>query len=118
MCNLKAVKEIKEYPFSDYEAGYRHRHIEEEIEKIHQKELSSTAALAMTIFEVSWQLTGMNKLLLDFIENKPFAEYLLDYITEMRRFQVRRFAETGVDHIHLGDDVGTQEGMLMSPEMW
>jgi len=31
---------------------------------------------------------------------------------------IRRFAEAGVDNIHLGDDVGTQQGMLMDPNMW
>jgi len=118
MRNLKTVEELKEYPFSDYEANYRHRHLEEKVKKIHKKELCATAGLAMTIFEVSWQLTGMDKLFIDFVENKSFANYLLDYITEMRKFMIRRFAEAGVDHISLGDDIGTQNGMLMSPEMW
>lgn len=118
MHNLKTVKELKEYPFSDYEAAYRYRHIEEEVKKIHGRELCATAGLIPTIFEVSWQLTGMDKLFLDFVQNRPFAEYLLDYITEMRKFQIRRFAEAGVDNIWLGDDVGTQRSMLMSPEMW
>jgi len=88
------------------------------VKKIHRREFCATAGLIPTIFEVSWQLTGMDKLFLDFVQNRPFAEYLLDYITEMRRFQIRRFAEAGVDNIWLGDDVGTQRGMLMSPEMW
>jgi len=74
--------------------------------------------MQMTIFEVSWQLTGMDKLFIDFVENKSFASYLLDYITEMRKFMIRRFAEAGVDHISLGDDIGTQRGMLMSPKTW
>ncbi len=54
----------------------------------------------MTIFEVAWQLTRMDKLFFDLTENKPFAKHLLDYITEMRKFQIRRFTEAGVDHIH------------------
>lgn len=118
MRNFKTIEELKEYPFSDYQVTYRHSHLEQEVKEIHKKELFSTAGLAMTIFEVSWQLRGMDNLFFDFTENKSFAEYLLDYVTEMRRFMIRRFAEAGVDHIHLGDDMGTQQGMLMSPEMW
>jgi len=118
MRNLKTVQELKEYPFSDYEADYRHRFLEEEVKNIHQKDLCVTGALIPTVFEISWQLTGMDKLFFDFVENKPFATYLLDYITEMRRFQIKRFAEAGVDNIWLGDDIGTQQGMLMGPEMW
>ncbi len=116
--NLKTIEELKEYPFSDYEASYRHRHLEEKVKKIHRKGLCVTAGMQMTIFEVSWQLTGMDKLFIDFVENKSFANYLLDYITEMRKFMIRRFAEAGVDHISMGDDIGTQRGMLMSPKTW
>ncbi len=118
MRNLRTVKELKGYPFSDYEAEYRHEYLEENVEEIHKKSLCATGGLAMTIFEVAWQLTGMGKLFLDFAENRPFAKYLLDRITEMRKFQIRRLTEAGVDHIHLGDDIGTQQGMIMSPEMW
>jgi len=118
MRNLKTIKELKEYPFSDYQAEYRYKHLKKEVEEIHKKELYAVAMMECTIFEVSWQLRGMDTLFFDFIENKPFAKYLLDYITEMRRFMIRHFAEAGVDLIHLGDDVGTQRGMLMSPDMW
>lgn len=118
MRNLKTVRGLQEYPFSDYEANYRHKHLEHQVKQIHKKELCVTAMMPMTIFEVSWQLRGMENLLFDFMGNKPFAKYLLDHITEMRRFMIRRFAEAGVDHIHLGDDMGTQRGMLISLDMW
>ncbi len=118
MRHLKVREELKKYPFSDYRAGYRHQHLEGQVKEIHKQELCALAMMPVTIFEVSWQLRGMENLLLDFLENRPFAMYLLDFITEMRRFMIRRFAEAGVDHIHLGDDMGTQRGMLMSPEMW
>lgn len=118
MRSLKTVEELKEYSFSDYEANYRYKHLGEQVEKIHKKELCATAMMPMTIFEVSWQLRGMENLFFDFVENKPFAKYLLDHIAEMRRFMIRRFAEARVDHIHLGDDMGTQRGMLISLDMW
>lgn len=64
MHNLKTVKELKEYSFSDYEADYGHKYLEEKVEKIHKKDLCVTGTLAVTIFEVSWQLTGMDKFFL------------------------------------------------------
>ncbi len=118
MRNLRTIKELKEYPFSDYSANYRYEHLKPQVKEVHKRGLCATGAMPMTIFEVSWQLTGMDKLFFDFVENKPFAKYLLDCITEMRRFMIKHFAEAGVDHIHLGDDMGTQQGMLMSSEMW
>jgi len=64
MRNLKTVEELKEYPFSDYEADYRHNHLEHQVKQIHKKELCATAMMPMTIFEVSWQLRGMENLFL------------------------------------------------------
>lgn len=64
MRNLKTVEELKEYPFSDYKANYRYKHLKPQVEEIHKKELCSTGMIPMTIFEVSWQLRGMDNLFL------------------------------------------------------
>jgi len=64
MRNLKTVEELKEYPFSDYEANYRYKHLKPQVEKIHKKELYSTGMIPMTIFEVRWQLREMGNLFL------------------------------------------------------
>ena len=55
---------------------------------------------------------------MDFVENTEFAVALLDRITLLRRVQAARYAALGPDVITLGDDVGTQRAMLMSPDMW
>jgi uroporphyrinogen decarboxylase len=60
----------------------------------------------------------MERLLLDFADANPFAGALLDRITALREVQARRYAESGADVICMGDDVGTQRGMLMSVRMW
>ncbi len=71
-----------------------------------------------TIFEIAWHLRGMTELFADMAFNPAFAERLLDRITAIRCFQARRFAEAGVDMLKIGDDVGTQKAMLMSPAMY
>ena len=71
-----------------------------------------------TIFEIAWHLRGMTELFTDMAFNPEFAERLLDRITAIRAFQARRFAEAGVDMLKIGDDVGTQKAMLMSPRMY
>ena len=55
---------------------------------------------------------------MDFVEDSPFAEVLLDRITAKRVVQAERYATLGPDVIMFGDDVGTQRGMLMSPALW
>ena len=63
-------------------------------------------------------MRSMERLLLDFADGSPFAATLLDRITAIREVQARRYAESGADVICMGDDVGTQRGMLMSVRMW
>jgi uroporphyrinogen decarboxylase len=71
-----------------------------------------------TIFEQSWYLRGMANLMTDFFENPALAQVLLDRVTDLCCTVVRRFAESGVDLIRTGDDIGTQRGMLLAPDMW
>jgi len=52
------------------------------------------------------------------ILNEEYAECLLDRIAELQKFRAKRFALAGVDVILIGDDVGMQDRMLMSPATW
>lgn len=74
--------------------------------------------LSCTIFELSWYLRGIDNLLIDMITNKKFVNYLMDKILEFYIPAAKDLAKIGVDIIWVGDDVGMQTGMIMSPEMF
>ena len=117
MRDFTSVKEIEKFPFPDFEATYRHRNLEAKIQAVQNQGLAAVSRFTM-IFEHAWYLRGMENLFFDFIERPAFAEALLDRITDIACFIHRRFTEAGVDLIRTGDDIGTQNGMLMSPSMW
>jgi uroporphyrinogen decarboxylase len=117
MRNFTSVKEIENYPFPDYAATYRHQNLEAKIQAVHAQGLATISRFTM-IFEHAWYLRGMENLMLDFFERPDFAEALLDRITDIACFIHSRFAEAGVDLIRTGDDIGTQNGMMISPAMW
>lgn len=116
--NAKSIKDIEEYPLPDFIADYRHQHLEEEVKRIKNKGLASVAGMAMTIFEVAWQIRGFNELMTDFLINEEMATCLLNRITELSLFRAKRFAEAGVDLIHVGDDFGMEDRMMVSPDTW
>jgi len=118
LTNVPSLKEIEEYPLPDFKEEYRHCQLEKEVNKIHRKQFAAIASMAMTIFEVSWQIRGFNELLSDFLINEEYAQCLLDRITKLRCFQAKRFAQAGVDVLHIGDDVGMQDRLMMSPFLW
>lgn len=116
--NAKSIKDIEEYPLSDITSEYRYRHLKEDVKKIKDKGLASVAGMACTIFEPAWQIRGFNELLTDFMTNEEWAACLLDRITVLSLFRAQKFAEAGVDIIHIGDDVGMEHKLMMSPATW
>jgi uroporphyrinogen decarboxylase len=71
-----------------------------------------------TIFETAWALRGLDRLLMDFIEDPELADRVLDIPYRYHLAAARRLVEMGVDMIWTGDDVGSQQGMMISPETW
>lgn len=71
-----------------------------------------------TIFETAWALRGYEQLMMDFVEDPDLAEWILDIPYYYHLAAAERLVGLGVDMIWVGDDVGTQRGMLFSPDCW
>lgn len=71
-----------------------------------------------TIFEAAWALRGLERLLMDFIEDPDLADEILEIPYRYHLSAAERLVQMGVDTIWLGDDIGQQNGMLMSPRHW
>jgi uroporphyrinogen decarboxylase len=71
-----------------------------------------------TIFETAWALRGYEQLLLDLASRPDLANRILDIPWSYHKTVTQRLVKLGVDMIWLGDDVGGQNAMLMSPRMW
>jgi uroporphyrinogen decarboxylase len=71
-----------------------------------------------TIFETAWALRGYEQMLIDFVSNPDLAEAILNIPYQYHLAAARRLVEMGVDMIWIGDDVGMQTGMLISPRTW
>jgi uroporphyrinogen decarboxylase len=118
MKNLTSISELKKYPFPDMTLPERHKHLDADVKSLHDKGYFVIGYMEWTIFEIAWHMRGMEEFFSDLSSDPKFAEYLLERICENRCFQSKRFAEAGVDMIRIGDDVGTQRGPLMSPDMY
>ncbi len=71
-----------------------------------------------TIFESAWALRGYEQLLTDLALNPELANRVLDIPYRYHQAVTQRLVQLGVDMIWLGDDMGGQSSMLMSPAMW
>ncbi len=71
-----------------------------------------------TIFEAAWGLRGYAQLMMDMAANPAVANRVLDIPYHYHQAVTQQLVRMGVDMIWLGDDVGGQRAMLMSPAMW
>jgi len=73
------------------------------------------------LFETSWYMRGFAQLLEDFALDPEFAHALLDRVADFWMAHFHRLlaaADGAVDLAFTADDLGGQEGLLMSRSMW
>lgn len=71
-----------------------------------------------TIFETAWALRGLERTLLDMVQNPELVDRLFDIPFKYHLKAAVNLAKMGVDMVWLGDDVGAQDRMLISPAHW
>lgn len=71
-----------------------------------------------TIFETAWALRGYEQLMMDMAVEPDIAGWVLDLPYHYHKSVTQQLVRLGVDMIWLGDDVGGQNSMLISPAMW
>jgi uroporphyrinogen decarboxylase len=90
----------------------------QEVLERYGKEYFILGVTVCTIFEGAWYLRGLDRLLVDMVTDEEKANMVLDIPFRFHLEAAKHLVQMGVDGIWLGDDVGTQRGMLMSPELW
>jgi uroporphyrinogen decarboxylase len=74
-----------------------------------------------SLLETSHKLRGFEQFMLDLASDRKFAEYLLDLLVESHLQDLETYINAiGVDAdiIQFSDDFGSQEGMLISPQLY
>jgi uroporphyrinogen decarboxylase len=116
--NMSQPAQLDDFPFPKVLFDKIPAAVAESIADHHRNGLAVQGAMSQTIFELAWNMYGMENLMVAFAENSAFAHRLLDEITIRKQAMAACFARAGVDILRLGDDVGTQRGMLISPATW
>lgn len=110
--------ELDRFPFPDLTQPECHAHLDEAVRALHGAGVAVQGHMSQTVFETAWELCGMERTLMDLATEPGFILAMFDRIFDLRLFQARRYAAAGVDILRLGDDVGAQQGMMISPQLW
>ena len=90
---------------------------EESISK-YGKTHAIVGGVTCTVFEGAQMLRGISRLMVDLIENEDFVDELMDRLVQYHFKVGKRLIELGVDILYIGDDVGAQKSMLISPKLF
>jgi uroporphyrinogen decarboxylase len=115
---LHSRHDLNEYRFPD-------PHDPKKIEKLtnivtkYGSEFVIIADLSSTLFEAAaGHIRGMEQFLIDCYEDPVFAGSVLDGLADYYSVLGIRAIHEGADIIRIGDDVGSQHGMLIHPKLW
>jgi len=117
LAHADTAEDISSYPFPDPFAPGRFREAEKTVHTFKESH-AIVADLECAIFETAWYLTGLEKLLMDLLLQPPYLNPLLDKIAGINTEIGKQLISLGADIIWCGDDFGSQQGMMMSPEIW
>lgn len=84
--------------------------------EIKSQGLAVCGAYTCGIFEQAKHWLGDERALTDMSENPPVLSDILDTITEGKVSIYTGYARAGVDIVWIGDDLGTQRSLIMSPQ--
>jgi uroporphyrinogen decarboxylase len=83
-----------------------------------QSEYWIVGVTVTTVFETAWALRGYEQLMIDFVADPELAESILEIPYRYHLTAAKTLVRMGVDMIWIGDDVGAQNAMLISPAHW
>lgn len=121
--NATTLEELENYPWPDMNDPSRVAHVKAEAQKLadeNQFAIMGTPWL-MFPFERAFGMQGMSNFLANMALYPDFATALLEKNAELCKTLMGNFlSEVGdnIDIIKIGDDLGTQESLMISPKMY
>ena len=114
---ITSTKDAEDYQFPDAYAAGRFEKAKRDIDRF-GKDFFIIGDVEISLFEMAWHLTGLEKYLVGMLCNEPWIEPLNDRVEEWSTGLALQLVKAGVDAIWLGEDLGSQTSTLISPEDW
>ena len=115
---VDTVRDLGSYPFPDPASAKTQEALQAEVAGLQDQGFAVVGQMSQTILETAYLMRGIEQLFLDFYERPEFVDCLFAKLAERRMEQARMFAQAGVDVLRIGDDIATQEALLLSPAMY
>lgn len=118
--HVTTVEEVEKYSWPSVD-WFDFSHLKEEIARLNAHRRHAIIYFAGGAFETPWYMRGMERFLMDLVEYPEIAEAISHRAMQFYRARAMRAIEASdgqIDIIGSGGDIGTQRGMMLSPELW
>jgi uroporphyrinogen decarboxylase len=115
--NAMTAADIEKYSFPDPYARGRFDKAKRDIDRF-GRDYFIIGDVEISLFEMAWHLTGLEKYMVGMLCDEPWLELLNDRVEEWSTGLAIQLVRAGVDAVWLGEDLGSQTSTLISPEDW
>lgn len=117
------LEELKNYPWPDPDDEGIYKDLQSQAQYLYENtDLCLIGRFGGSIFETAWYMRGFDQFLIDLLINKDFAKFLMQKIASYTMEIEKNCLERAGEYIQIlklaGDDLGGQEDLLISPEIF
>jgi len=110
---------IYAYPFPDVEMADTGKFgIKSKIKQIKDEGYPAIGHIGSICFEVIHDIIGMENLFMAIYDKYDAVDDVCEAISDIKTDMALELTGNGVDIVHMGDDFGSQKGLLVSPGFW
>lgn len=119
-----SIDDVDRYDWPDPHEGARKaiEYMRERVKRLYEEtDYALVYSASANFFETSWCLTGFQRFFTDLIRDPSFVCKVMDKVLEYgMKFESEVLPEIGdyIDIVRTSDDLGMQNGPLLSPEMY
>lgn len=117
MQNFTTEEEFASYPYPEFDPSQAEE-CRREVEALHARGIAAMVPLNCTIWETAWYMRSMEEMMVGMMTDDPLTERHFERITVLAEQRAAAFASCGADLLHLGDDIGMQQTIMMSHELY
>ncbi len=117
LTGIASAQELAHYRLPDPQAPGRFDVARDHSQR-YGRDYALLGVIECTVFEMAWNLVGLEQFLADMALSKDYIEPLLDEVTDYSIGVGLELIKLGADVMLTGDDLGMDIGPMMSPKMW
>lgn len=116
---LSDLSKVGEIELPDYDNPDNYKSVKEKVEANRTGEQKyMIGGIPGCVFNIARKMRKLDQYLMDLVLDREKIDILHERIAALMEAAIRNYGTTGIDAIMFAEDWGTQQGLMISPDMW